>query len=192
MTNSFSRIEVFRKYLDTRNLSDPIRSVVELLTSDVFSSDSFDRLVATEVQPNNLDIRENLLDLILVFARSCVDDHRLSEEEIYELENIAMIFRINKSDFRRLRSDAVNEIIYAQAVWILEDDYVTEKEEILQNDLQRLFGFSYDQYVSLLRPFAKQQIKRLEGRRMANDDRQELNLIEASIQNLRSVFLVRQ
>jgi len=192
MTNSFSRIEVFRKYLDTRNLSDPIRSVVELLTSDVFSSDSFDRLVATEVQPNNLDIRENLLDLILVFARSCVDDHRLSEEEIYELENISMIFRINKSDFRRLRSDAVNEIIYAQAVWILEDDYVTEKEEILQNDLQRLFGFSYDQYVSLLRPFAKQQIKRLEGRRMANDDRQELNLIEASIQNLRSVFLVRQ
>jgi hypothetical protein len=192
MTNSFSRIEVFRKYLDTRNLSDPIRSVVELLTSEVFSSDSFDRLVATEVQPNNLDIRENLLDLILVFARWCVDDHRLSGEEIYELENIAMIFRINKSDFRRLRSDAVNEIIYAQAVWILEDDYVTEKEEILQNDLQRLFGFSYDQYVSLLRPFAKQQIKRLEGRKMANDDRQELNLIEASIQNLRSVFLVHQ
>jgi len=192
MTNSFSRIEVFRKYLDTRNLSDPIRSVVELLTSDVFSSDNFDRLVATEVQPINLDIRENLLDLILVFARRCVDDHRLAGEEIYELENIAMIFRINKSDFRRLRSNAVNEIIYAQAVWILEDDYVTEKEEILQNDLQRLFGFSYDQYVSFLRPFAKQQIKRLEGRRMANDDRQELNLIEASIQNLRSVFLVRQ
>ena len=102
------------------------------------------------------------------------------------------IFRINESDFHRLRSDAVKEIIYAQAVWILEDEYVTEEEEIRQNDLQRLFGFSYDQYVSLLRPLAKQHIKRLEGRRMANDDREELRLIEASIQNLRSVFLVRQ
>ncbi len=102
------------------------------------------------------------------------------------------IFRINESDFHRLRRDAVKEIVYAQAVWILEDEYVTEAEEIRQSDLQRLFGFSYDKYVSQLRPLAKQHIKRLELRRMANENREELRLIEAAIQNLRSVFLVRQ
>jgi hypothetical protein len=173
-------------------MSGPIRSIVELLASDAFSSASFERLVETEVLPRNLNIQETLLDLTLVFARRCVDDHRLSEAEIDELESFVAIFRINESDFHKLRSDAVKEIVYAQAVWILEDEYVTEEEEIRQSDLQRLFGFSYDQYVSLLRPLAKQHIKRLEGRRMANEDREELKLIEASIQNLRSVFLVRQ
>lgn len=192
VTDTFTRSEVFRRYSDSKELSDPIRSIVELLASDAFSSASFERLAETEVLPPNLNIQETLLDLTLVFARRCVDDHRLSEAEIHELGSMVAIFRINESDFHRLRSDAVKEIIYAQAVWILEDEYVTEEEEIRQNDLQRLFGFSYDQYVSLLRPLAKQHIKRLEGRRMANDDREELRLIEASIQNLRSVFLVRQ
>jgi hypothetical protein len=192
MPDTFSRREVFGRYLDSKELSGLIRSITELLASDAFSSESFDKLVATEVLPQNLNIQEILLDLALIFARRCVDDHKLSEAEMHELESMVAIFRINKSDFRRLRGDAVKEIVYAQAVWILEDNYVTEKEEILQGDLQRLFGFSYDQYVSLLRPLAKQHIKRLEGRRMANDDRVELRLIEASIQNLCSVFLVRQ
>ncbi len=192
MTDTFTRNQVFQQHLDSKKLSSPIRSIVELLASDTFSSDSLDRLIETEALPRNLNIQEILLDLALVFARRCVDDHRLSEAEIQELENIVTIFRINESDFRGLRKDAVEEIVYAQAMWILEDEYVTEKEEILQNDLQRLFGFSYDQYVSLLRTLAKQHITRLEGRRMANKDREELKLIEASIQNLRSVFLVRQ
>lgn len=192
VTDTFTRNQVFQRYFDSKELSGPIRSIVELLVSDAFSSVSFDRLVENEVLPRNLNIQENLLDLALVFARTCVDDHRLSVAEIRELESFVAIFRINESDFRRFRGDDVKAIVYAQAVWILEDEYVTEEEEIRQSDLQRLFGFSYDQYVSLLRPLAKQHIKRLEGRRMANDNREELKLIEAATQNLRSVFLVRQ
>jgi hypothetical protein len=192
MTDTFTRTEVFRRYFDSKELSGPIRSITELLASDAFSSDSFERLIETELLPRNLNVQEALLDLVLIFARRCVDDHKLSEAEIHELERMVAVFRINKSDFRRLRGDAVKEIVYSQAVWILEDDYVTEKEEICQSDLQRLFGFSYDQYVSLLRTLAKQHIKRLEGRKIANQDREELRLIEASIQNLCSVFLVRQ
>lgn len=190
--NSLSRTEAFRQYLESNEISEPVRSVVKLLASDEFSASTFDEIVITEIQPRNLDIQQNLLDLVLVFARRCVDDHRLSEEEISELKKISTIFRISKGDFRRLRRDAVNLIVYAQTVWILEDNYVTEEEEIRQNDLQRLFGFSYDQYVSLLRALAKQHIKRLESRIMGDTEPEELKLIDASIQNLRSVFLVRQ
>jgi hypothetical protein len=144
VTDTFSRSEVFRRYFDSKELSVPVRSIVELLASDAFSSDSFDRLIDSEALLRNLNIQETLLDLALVFARKCVDDHRLSEAEIHELESIVTIFRINKNDFHRLRRDALKEIVYAQTVWILEDEYVTEEEEIRQNDLQRLLGFSYD------------------------------------------------
>ena len=192
MTSTFVRSDVFRQYFDSTVLSAPIRSVVELLASDTFSSVSFDKLIETEVLPRNLNIQENLLDLTLVFARKCVDDHKLSEAEIHELESLIAIFKINESDFHRLRKDAVGEIVYAQAVWILDDEFVTEKEEISQGDLQRLFGFSYDQYVSLLRPLAQQHINRLEGRRILCESKDELRLIDISIQNLRSVFLVHQ
>ena len=101
VTDAFTRSEVFRQYFDSKELHGPICSIVALLASDVFSSASFERLVETEVLPRNLNIQETLIDLTLIFARRCVDDHMLSDAEIHELESIVAIFRINESDFHR-------------------------------------------------------------------------------------------
>lgn len=181
---------VIRRHLDSEKLPDPIRSIGELIASDALSRASFDELMQTEELLGAPNLKEALLDLTLVFMRECVEDHDLSEEEIAELDNLVAIFRIEEGDFYELRRDAVQEIISAQAVWILQDRYVTEQEEVLQRDLQRLFGLSYDQYVTLLRPLAKKYIEELESKKLATQDCDELKLIDASIQNLRSVFLV--
>ena len=135
------------------------------------------------------NLKVTLLDLTLVFMRACVDDHYLSKVEIAELDSLVTIFRIDEGDFYELRRDAVQEIISAQAVWMLEDQYMTEQEEILQRDMQRLFGLSYDQYVALLRPLAKKHIEELERRKLATQDRDKLKLIDDSIRNLRGIFL---
>ena len=190
MADKYSLREEFRRYLDSEELSGPIRSIGELIASGAFSRASFDELMETGGLSGAPNLKETLLDLTLVFTRKCLEDHELSEAEIGELQTLVTIFRITEGDFYELRRDAVREVISTQAMWMLEDRYVTEQEEVLQRDLQRLFGLSYDQYVGLLRSLAKKHIEKLESRRLATQDRDELKAIDSSIRNLRSVFLV--
>lgn len=192
MADTYSLREVIRRYLDSEKLSGPMRSICSLIASGAFSRESFDELMATEGLSSAPNLKETLLDLILVFTRECVEDHELSNAEMDELQVLTTIFRIEEGDFYELRRDAVREVISAQATWVLEDRYVSDQEEVLQRDLQRLFGLGYDQYVALLRPLAKKHIDGLESRKLVTQDREELKLIESSIRNLRGVFLVAQ
>ena len=190
MADKHSLRDVFRRYLDSGKLSGPSRSIGELIASGTFSRKSFDNLMETEGLSGAPNLKETLLDLTLVFTRECVEDHQLSEAEIDELHTLVTIFRITEGDFYEFRQEAVTDVIGAQAEWMLEDRFVTDQEEILQRDLQRLFGLSYDQYVALLRPLAKKHIAKLESKKLATRDPKELNLIASSIRNLRGVFLV--
>ena len=61
---------------------------------------------------------------------------------------------------------------------------------VLQRDMQRLFGLSYDQYVALLRPLAEEHIEVLESKKLTMQSREGVKFIDASIRNLRGVFLV--
>ena len=190
MADKHSLRDVFRRYLDSGKLSGPCHSIGELIASGTFSRESFDNLMETEGLSGTPNLKETLLDLTLVFTRECVEDHELSQAEIDELDTLVTIFRITEGDFYEFRQEAVQDAISAQAEWMLEDRYVTDQEEILQRDLQRLFGLSYDQYVALLRPLAKKHIDKLESKKLAARDAKELNLIASSIQNLRGIFLV--
>ena len=190
MNDKNSLHDVIRRYLDSEKLPDSIRAIGELIASDEFSRASFNELMQTEKLFNAPNLKETFIDLTLIFTRECVKDHYLSEVEIAELDSLVTIFRIEEGDFYELRRDAVKEIIGAQAMWILQDQYVTEQEEVLQRDLQRLFGLSYDQYVALLRPLVKKHIEELESKKLATQDREELKFIDTSIRNLRGVFLV--
>ncbi len=190
MTNNYFLQDVFREYLDSEELSEPIRRVVKLIASGGLSRRSFDELLVAEDLSASSHPKEALLDLILVFTRKCIQDHELSEEEMSELRTLTTIFRIEEGDFYQLRPDAVQEILTAQAMRILEDRYVTKQEDILQRDLQRVFGFSYDQYVAFLRPLVKQHIQELDSRKLNTENKDDLNLIDSSTQNLRRIFLV--
>jgi hypothetical protein len=190
MADNNSLRDVIRHCLDSEKLLDSIRSIGELIVSDKFSRASFEELMQTKELLGAPNLKEALLDLTLVFMRACVEDHYLSEMEIAELDSLVTIFRIEEGDFYELRRNAVQEIISAQAMWMLQDQYVTKQEEVLQRDLQRLLGLSYDQYVALLRPLAKKHIEELESKKPATQDREKLKLIDDSIRNLRGIFLV--
>ncbi len=192
MSDSYSLREVFRQYLEEEILSRPVLLIAELIASGELSRPRFDELMETEDLAESPHLKEILLDLVLVFARKCLEDHHLSEAEIDELRTLITVFRIEEGDFYTLRPTAVQEIISAQATWILKDRYVTEQEEISQTHIQRLFGLSYDEYLNFLRPSIRIRIEELESRRLITKDPEELRLIDSSIQNLRSVAVIAQ
>lgn len=189
---NYSLREVFLRYLDSNKLSGAMGSICSLIASGTLSRASFDELLAAQGLSGAPNLKETLLDLVLVFTRECVKDHELSKAEMDELQSLTTVFRIEEGEFYELRREAIREVISAQAARMLEDRYVTDQEEVLQRDLQRVFGLGYDQYVSLLRPLAKKHIDGLEKKRLVTQNRDELKLIESSIRNLRGVFLVTQ
>jgi hypothetical protein len=192
VAETYSLREVFRQYLDTEKPTGPICAIGKLIASGAFSRASFDELAQTKDISGAWNFQETLLDVALIFTQKCVDDHELSEAEIAELETLITIFQIEEGKFFKFRRDALQKVTCAQTTWVLKDRYVTEQEDILQGKFQRLFGLSYDQYVGLLRPLAKEYIEELEGSRLAIQDREELELIDSCIRNLRGVFLVAQ
>jgi len=190
VTKTYSLGEVFRQYLDSEAISEKIRTIGELIVSGNLSQESFDALARAMEKAGTRILKETLLDLTLVFARKCVENHELAESEMADLDTLIAIFRIGEGDFYELRRDAVRQVIGAQVMWILRNWHVTVEEEVLQRDLQRLFGLGYDQYVALVRPLAKECIEELESEKLATQDLKELALIDSHIRNLRGVFLV--
>jgi len=115
MANTYSLGEVFRQYLLTEILSRPVYLIAELIVSGELSRARFDDLLEAEDYAESPHLKEFLLDLVLVFARKCLEDHELSEAEIGELRTLITVFRIEEGDFYTLRPTAVQEIISAQA-----------------------------------------------------------------------------
>ena len=190
MTKIYSLAEVFRQYLDSEAVSDQIRAISGLIVSGRLSRESFDGLARAMEKSGTRILKETLLDLTLVFAQKCVENHELAEGEKTDLDTLITTFRIREGEFYQLRRDAVQQVISSQVRWILRNWHVTEDEEVLQRDLQRLFGLGYDQYVKLVRPLAKECIEELESKRLITQNREELASIDSFIQNLRGVFLV--
>ena len=182
--------EVFRRCIEAADLTGPERLVGDLVVSDSFTRAEFEKLVAVKGLAGSAEFKLVLLDLLLLFANECVDDHALSPTEIEELSFLASVFRIDEGDFFKARQEEVRELLVAQLAWILRDGYVNEQEEVLQRELQKLLGLSYDQFVILLQPQVKTYLEALTKRKTQTLDREELTQIERSIRNLRSVFLI--
>lgn len=192
MPDNKSIREIFRQCIESEHVSGPERLIAELVTSETFTRAGFDRLMAEKGLAGLPELKGILLDLILLFANKCLEDHALSPAEIEELSFMVSVFRIDEGDFFKARRGELQELLGTQVKRILADRYVTEQEEILQRDLQRSFGLSYDQFVTLLRPQARDCIDELESRRTTVRGPEELRLLETSIQNLRSVFLISE
>jgi hypothetical protein len=193
MSSEFSLQEVFREYLETAELLPrPALLIAGLIASGEFSIDRLEELCVTEGLGEPNDTKEILVDFVLVFARKCLEDHRLSQSEMFVLRALIEIFRIEEGEFATLRPYELQAVLEAQVASILGDHYVTNEEEILQADLQRVFGLGYDQYVNFLRPFVRPRLEQLENRRLITEDAAELRLLNSCIANLCSVFLIPQ
>ncbi len=179
---------VFQEYVESGQVSGPARSIANFLASGAKSRAEFAKFVSAEHLSSESDLKGILLDLVVIFTYECTKDHELSREELDELVLLTEMFEIQEGEFFKWRQADVQNILESQARWILEDRYVTEREEILQRDLQRVFGLSYDQYVAMVRPLVKAYIDELSAKKaVAQEQRQS---IELSIRNLRGVFLI--
>jgi hypothetical protein len=186
----YSLSAVFQQYIETENVSNILRKIAELVASEKLSRKTFNDLVSEEGFSNSEQLRELLLDQILYYANACVQDHELSEDEKKNLWILTTVFQIKDGDFLKFRKKHVQIIFETQIKQMIQDRSVSDADEILLSDLQRVFGLGYDDYVSLVKPTVRSYIMELEARKQHYQIVEDIQHLDRYIQDLRSIFLI--
>lgn len=117
---------------------------------------------------NIIQLKEELLDLLIAYINITLDDHIISENEHFNIEILKKYFKIKEGDFYRYRYAQVENILQRQFKRIYLDNKVDSEEAIHKVALQELFNLSYDQFEQ----FMKNEVTRAlsEGTNILNLD----------------------
>ncbi len=95
---------------------------------------------------------QEMLDLLLHFLGTCLDDHKITATEIGALGELRELLDIREGDLYRERRDAVRRLLERQIDWMEDDFRISRSEEFYLVDLQRIFDLGYDQLLDLAQP----------------------------------------
>ena len=150
-SNSHTFPTIFRQYVIPADASSALKEIVTHLIADNLLRATFDEVCSKYGLKHSIDLKEELLDLVLFYIRSCLTDHPLTADEISNVHRLKLIFHIREGNLHSSRGEEINEILVAEIAKILSDKSVDPAEALRLVDLQRVFDLSYDQFLQLVR-----------------------------------------
>ncbi len=141
--------KTFGTILSIENFSDYINEIVELIHTNELDRPHLDRILKEHHIKQIEDIKEELLDLILVYINLILNDNLITENEAGSLKILKRVFKIKEGDFYNYRYDEVEEVLNRQFERMYFDNQIDTEEALLKVGLQELFDLSYDQFIEL-------------------------------------------
>lgn len=93
------------------------------------------------------DIKNHTLDVIIDFVLLCLEDGKLTEEEIKNTHLLKLFLGIEEGDFyQNGKKSEVKDILTKQLELIYADRKIDRQEALLMSNLQGLFGLNYMEY----------------------------------------------
>ena len=141
---------------------------------------------------HDLAFRDGLLDLVLHAARQAVRDHCLSDDEVALLRQLAVTFRVGEGEFTARRRAEVAALLQGEVHRLLADDVVDGAEAAYAEQLQRVFGLGYDEYLALVRDAFTPVVERAIARAAAGtwDGTSERARFERALAALRTAYVL--
>jgi len=100
------------------------------------------------------DIKEQTLDVIIDYAKLCLEDGVLTDEEIKNITLLKAYFGIEDGDFyKNNRQTEVKQILFEQLAKLYEDGIIDEQEALLQSETQGMFGLSYNEFADIVKAY---------------------------------------
>ena len=141
----------FSEFVETFILDNNSEYLNEILKSiqNNFEYDSFELILKQKGIRNIEDIKLESLDLLISYANFILKDDIISGVEIQDFTFLKRIFKIREGDFVKNKNFAINEVLKKEFIRIYSDNHISEKETLLQLNLQSLFDLSYDEFEHL-------------------------------------------
>jgi len=89
----------FSHYLGSNKLSERLAEIVQALAEESIQSTSLRNLIPLQEDPEYLAIQSDLLDLVLFYIMSCLEDHYLTPNEASNIYYPKTVFHIQEEDF---------------------------------------------------------------------------------------------
>lgn len=138
--------EAFRTVLSIDSFSNYIIDIAELIYKEQLDKTSLEKILKEYKIKNLRDIKEELLDLLIVYINIILKDRIITPDEKRSIDILKIYFKIKEGDFKRLRLDAVEDTLSRQFQILYEDNKIDSEEELYNVGLQDLFDLSYDQF----------------------------------------------
>jgi hypothetical protein len=167
-----------------------VGEVADLLAEGTLTRDSFDEVERRWAGRAPRAFRDGLLDLLLYAIREALRDHGVTADEVTMLRHLTTIFRVQEGELYAHRRAEVTELLQAEVTRLLEDGRVDAFEAAYQEELQRIFGLSYDQFLELTRDVITPIIDQLIANATADGvvTREERADIDRKLAALRTVY----
>lgn len=105
------------------------------------------------------DLKGESLSVIIDFAKLCLQDNYLSEEEMRNIGLLKLFLHVKDGDFIEFgRKDEVQEILSLQLEKMYEDNVINKDEAFNKTKLQELFGLSYDEFLDIVNVIARKSL----------------------------------
>ena len=144
--NDLELHEVFGIILSIESFSDYVNEIVELVFNNTLDKKHLEEILKKYKIKKLDDIKEELLDVLIVYINLILNDHVITENELRNIQYLKLIFKIQEGDFYKYRFDEIDDILNRQFFRMYRnDDKVDETEALHKVSLQKLFDLSYDQ-----------------------------------------------
>lgn len=144
--NDLKLHEAFEIILSIDTFSEYILDIAELIYNNSISKDTIS-VVLKRHQINRIeDIKEELLDLLIVYINLILNDHTITENEKNNVRLLKIYFKIREGDFYNYRYVEVEDILHRQFERLYLDNKISTQESIHNVELQQIFDLGYDQF----------------------------------------------
>lgn len=106
------------------------------------------------------DLKDQLVNVMFDYIDLCLEDDVLTQSEMQDFQTLQRFFRIQEGDFIRCHKEReIKNVLTEQLRKIQSDKVVDKSEALMKNDLQAMFGLSYDQFLVIENEVSKESIK---------------------------------
>lgn len=138
--------DAFGVILSIESFSDYILDIAKLIYNNDLSRENTQKVLSEYKIPGVEDIKEELLDLLIVYINLILNDHAISEKERLNIGLLKRYFKIKEGDFYNNRYPEVEDVLHRQFERLYLDHTISKEEALHSVELQGLFDLSYDQF----------------------------------------------
>lgn len=155
-------IEKLQLMLSQYMISGPVGAILQLIIDRSWTSVNYAKtLDEYHIRANSVDFKKESLRVALQYAKMCLEDDALSQEEIDGMTLLKRLLMIHEGDFYKYGfEEEVKALIMRQLNWMYNDGEIDEQEALHKVELQGLFNLSYNEFDDIVHEIARECVEK--------------------------------
>ena len=152
--------DAIQKLLVTKKYNDKVVAILQLIVVGKMRIPDVEETLAQNKIKRITDLKDQLVNVMFDYIDECLEDDVLTQSEMQDFRVMQRFFRIQEGDFIRCHKEREIKKVLTEQLRKMQSDKVVDKiEALMKNDLQAMFGLSYDQFLAIENEVSKESIK---------------------------------